>query len=235
MKVLIMSMISSAVLASAGAELKIDFSRGKWAPEKWLTFKSMRWDYVNDFEQADDHIVNRAPKDVSDEELYKKHVCDVYSSIVYPEKLSGSFEVASTMSFDHLMAPLIVLTPELDKDEKGRYVFKRHFEVVLYNEGINVWHYRYDANGKLTWYLAAFARAKFDAKTKYELKVKVQKGKFNPRMTIECGDVRFGYESPELVGELYAGITGCEGRNRFYDFTLRRTNEKFDAAADGEH
>lgn len=224
-----------ATMLTAGAgELKVDFSRGKWESSKWLVFKSLRWEYTNDFVQEDDHIVNRSPAGMSDEELYKKHVNEVYSSIVYPERLSGTFEVSSTMSFDHLMAPLIVLTPELDKDDRGRYAFKRHFEVVLFNEGINVWHYRY-VDGKLTWYLAAFARAKFDAKTKYELKVKVQKGKFNPRMTIECGDVRFGYESPELSGELYAGITGCEGRNRFYDFKLKCTNEKFNAAADGEH
>lgn len=229
-----MNEATAGITATGAVDVNVDFSRGKWDQSQWLTFKSLRWEYTGGFDQKDDHIVNRSPEGISDEELYRDHVTDVYASIVYPVKVSGTFEVSSVMSFDHLMAPLIVLTPELDKDDKGRYAFKRHFEVVLYNEGINVWHYRYE-NGVLSWYLAAFARAEFKPGTKYELKIKMQQGRFSPRMTISCGDVRFGYESPELSGELYAGVTGCEGRNRFYNFKLKTTDEKFDGAADGEH
>jgi len=214
--------------------LHVDFARGKWDPSEWLAFKSVRWEYTGAFEQCDDHIVNRCPEGLDDAALYADHVTEMYASIVHPKKLSGNVTVSSTMSFDHLMAPLIVITPELDTDDKGRHAYKRHFEIVLYNEGVNVWHYRYE-DGKLSWYLAAFARAKFEAGRKYELKVQLQKGRNSPRMTISCGDVTFGYESAELCDSFYAGVTGCEGRNRFYDYTVDVREEDFDPAADGEH
>lgn len=214
----------------------VDFARGKWNPADWVAFKSLRFDYCHGFVQKDDHIENPCPEGVSDEALYAKHVTEVYASQVFSRRLVGStIEVASTMRFDHLMAPLIVLTPELDVDDTGRHAFKKHYEVVLYNEGINVWHYDYDAVRGLSWHLAAFARAPFEAKRPYELKVALAKGKREMRMTVSCGGVTFGFEDPELPESFYAGVTGCEGRNRFYDFTARTSDATLDPLADGEH
>lgn len=214
----------------------VDFARWKWNPADWVAFKSLRFDYCHGFVQKDDHIENPCPEGVSDEALYAKHVTEVYASQVFSRRLVGStIEVASTMSFDHLMAPLIVLTPELDVDDTGRHAFKKHYEVVLYNEGINVWHYDYDAVCGLSWHLAAFARAPFEAKRPYELKVALAKGKREMRMTVSCGGVTFGFEDPELPESFYAGVTGCEGRNRFYDFTARTSDATLDPLADGEH
>ena len=213
---------------------QIIFKAGAWNEAEWVRYKSARFDYVHGFRQEADHIVNETPIGMDDEELYAHHVTEVYSAMVYPERLKGSVEVSSVMSFDHLMAPVISLNPELEKDENGNYTFHRHLEVVLYNEGINVWHY-YWKDGKPSWYLAAFARAPFEPKKRYELKVKVQPGRFYPRMTIECGDVKLGYENAEIPSEFYAGVTGCEGRCRFYDFRVATTDEQVDFAADGEH
>ena len=217
--------------------IDVSFARGGWNASEWLKFKSLRFDYAHEFVQLDDCIVNPSDPKWSDEELYAQHVTEVYASIVHPQKLSGStIDVSATMSFDHLMAPLIVLTPELDVDDKGRHAFKKHYEVVLYNEGLNVWHYTYE-DGKLSWHLAAFARAPFEPKRKYELKVNLAKvaGRDEMRMTVECGGVKFGFEDPDLPESFYAGVTGCEGRNRFYDFKARTGDRALDPAADGEH
>lgn len=216
--------------------VKVDFSRGKWNPSDWMTFKSLRWEYTGEFEQEDDHIVNKCPAGLSNEEIYADHVTEVYASMVYPQRLSGNTIVASTMSFDHLMAPLIVITPELDTDDKGRHAFKKHYEIVLFNEGLNVWHYTYnEETGDLEWHLAAFARAPFEPGYKYELKVTMVRGKKEMRMTVECGGVKFGFEDPDLPSSFYAGITGCEGRNRFYDFRVEADDNGFNPLADGEH
>ena len=214
--------------------MKFLFAKGSWNPDDWMVAKSSRWSYAHGFVQESDHLVNPSGA-WSDEELYRDHVTEVYASMLLKRKLEGKCRIASTMSFDHLMAPLIVIAPEMGTSADGLHPeFRRHHEVVLYNEGINVWHY-YWKDGKLSWYLAAYVRAPFEAKRNYELKVKVQAGRFYRRMTIECGSVKFGYENPEIPASFYAGVTGCEGRNRFYDFKSSSSDEQVDFAADGEH
>jgi hypothetical protein len=49
--------------------LRVDFGRNKWNRSDWLDVKSARWDYVKQFVQEEDHIVNPCP-DLSDEEIY---------------------------------------------------------------------------------------------------------------------------------------------------------------------
>ena len=227
--------VASAMTMTAG-EIKVDFARDKWDKSAWMLFKSPRFGFFKDFVQMDDHLVNPSDSAWSDEELYSKHVTEVYASMVHRQKFAGMVEISSTMSFDHLMAPLIVITRDLPKNDAGQYEFREHYEVVLYNEGLNVWHHTYE-NGQAKWHLAAFARTLFEPKRKYELKVRMftPKGRDQVRMTVECGDVRFGFEDPDLPGEFYAGITGCEGRNRFYDFKVRCQEGSYDPAKDGEH
>ena len=218
--------------------IDVSFARGGWDPSEWLKFKSLRFDYAHDFVQQDDCIVNPSDPKWSDEELYAQHVTEVYASIVHPQKLCGStIDVSATMSFDHLMAPLIVIAPVLGTAADGKTPeFRRHHEVVLYNEGINVWRYDWDGR-EVKWTLVAFLRAPFEPGRKYELKVNMAKvvGRKEMRMTVECGGVKFGFEDPELPESFYAGVTGCEGRNRFYDFKVKCSDAKLDSAADGEH
>jgi hypothetical protein len=212
---------------------KTVFAKGAWEPSEWMNVKSSRWDYVHGFEQQADHVVNECGP-WSDEELYSKHVTEVYSSMVLKEKFKGKCRVSSTMSFDHLMAPLIVVAPEMGKSAKGEVEFRRHHEIVLYNEGINIWRYDW-VDGKAVWVLAAFLRARFDAKRKYELAVTVESYKNTRRMTVECGGHVLGYSDDALTLDNYVGITGCEGRNRFYDFTVETDLPAHDDASDGEH
>ena len=213
---------------------KISFAKGAWNPDDWEVVKSSRWSYAKGFVQEADHVVNPCG-DWSDEDLYANHVTEVYASMLLKRKLSGKCRVSSTMSFDHLMAPLIVLAPELGRSADGRHPeFRRHHEIVLYNEGINVWRYDW-VNEAPKWTLAAFLRAPFEAQRKYELSVTVEAYKDTRRMTVECGGRTFGYSDDALQLDYRAGITGCEGRNRFYDFTVEENLAAHDNAADGEH
>lgn len=213
---------------------KIDFSKGKWNPAEWMEVKSTRWDYVHGFEQLSDHIVN-VTGPWSDEELYEKHVTEVYSSMLLKEKFSGKTRFSCTMSFDHLMAPLMVIAPDVGMSQDGKHPeFRRHHEIVLYNEGINVWRYTWDGK-KTDWVLAAFLRSPFEAKRRYELSVTVENYKRTRRMTIECDGRVFGFSDDTLELDNYVGITGCEGRNRFYDFTIESGLPAHDDASDGEH
>ena len=55
----------------------------------------------------------------------------------------------------------------------------------------------------------------------------------------ECNGVSFGYADDLLPDSFYAGITGCEGRCRFYDFKVKaglpELSDEAAALADGEH
>lgn len=214
--------------------MKFLFAKGSWNPDDWMVAKSSRWSYVHGFVQESDHLVNPSGA-WSDEELYRDHVTEVYASMLLKRKLEGKCRIASTMSFDHLMAPLIVIAPEMGTSADGLHPeFRRHHEVVLYNEGINVWRYDW-IDGKAKWTLAAFLRAPFEAKRKYELAVTVEAYKDTRRMTVECGGRTFGYSDDALQLSYWAGITGCEGRNRFYDFSVEEGLPAHDDASDGEH
>lgn len=186
---------------------RIDFSRGKWNKDEWLAVKSARWDYVGEFVENDDHIVNKCPE-VSDEELYEKYVTDIYASMILKEKITQKAEISSTMSFDHLMAPLIVIAPTIGKAANGFPEYREHHEIVLYNEGINIWHYTFDNGPK--WHLAAFLRAPFAPKERHTLKITVERRR-EVQLTIQCGDHVFGYQDEYLTDSFYAGITACEG------------------------
>lgn len=207
------------------SEVNISFAKDKWDSSQWIGAKSPRFNYLGKMVQEDDHIVNATPP-LSDEEIFKKHLADVYSCIIYNRKISGNkIEISSKMSFDHRMAPLIMFCENVGKSKNGDPELREHFEVVLYDEGINVWHHTYK-NGKSGWHLAAFLNEKFLPKKVYDLKITLEKKNKFTQMTIECGGKKFGYQDEDFPFEFYAGLIGCEGRCRFYDFNIKDISKK---------
>ena len=196
------------------------FERGKWDEKMWIPVKSPRFNYMGKMVQMDDHIINRTP-DLPDEEILKKHGNDVYSCIMLNKKFTGNSVITSQMSFDHRMAPLIVIAGEIGKSVKGEPEHREHYEIVLFDEGINVWHHTY-RNGKPGWYLAAFLKTEFKPKKKYDLQVKLAYTRRGKVMTVTCEGKTFGYTDNSLPDSFYAGIIGCEGRNRFYNFSVKQ-------------
>ncbi len=225
-------------LAAAGEEIAVSFARGGWNPKDWIDIKSARWDYIKPFVQMDGHVMNRCPEGIADEELYAKRVCEVYSSMLYAKKFTAKAEITATMSFDHLMAPEIMIVPEIYRDDKGRPVYHEHFEVVLFNEGFNVWRYTWK-DGRPSWRKVAFLRTPFKPKTPYTVKVTLERRKDTKELTVSCDGHTFGYADDLLPDTFYTGITGCEGRCRFYDFkvkaAMRGLTDEEAAKADGEH
>ena len=206
---------------STEKNVEVVFARGAWNKSDFIEVKSPRWEYINDWAQEDDYIRNVTP-DVSDEELFEKYGSKVYSAMVYKEKFSPEFTVSSKMSFDHLMAPLIVIAPELGKGKNGFPEFREHYEIVLFMDGINVWHHTYQ-DGKPAYIRTAFLMCNYDAKTIYDLQINVKQ--INNKMLeleITCGDHKFGCALPHLAEEYYLGVIACEGRNRFYDFQVKK-------------
>lgn len=207
------------ILTLSAESFQTSFAQGKWNRKDFIMVKSPRWDYMGTMLQGKDHIYNKTPN-VSDEVLFKKYGSAVYAGLVYKKKFSGNAVISSKMSFDHRMAPLIVIAPRLGTSKKRQPEFREHFEIVLYDQGINVWHHTFK-DGKPQWHLAASLYAKFQPKKVYDLKVELRQTKGGGgRMTVTCAGQKLRYEEHDLPTSYFAGIIACEGRNRFYDFKV---------------
>ena len=213
------------VFTLGAQDFQTSFAKGKWNRKDFLMVKSPRLDYMGIMLQGEDHIYNKTP-DLPDDVIFRKHCSEVYAALVLNRKYSGNAVISSKMSFDHRMAPLIVIAPELGLSKKRQPEFREHFEIVLYDEGINVWHHTYK-DGTPQWHLAASLYAKFQPKQVYDLRVELRYSKDGGgRMTVTCNGQRLRYEEHHLPRDWYAGIIACEGRNRFYDFNVFQKNRK---------
>ena len=219
------TLLAAGVLAfwaagASAADVDVSFRPDAWSPGDWIVIKSPRWDYKHGFVQKADCIENECP-DVSGEEIFRKHNSKVYSAMVHRERAAMGQTVSATMGFDHRMAPLIVISEKLDTTPGGEPVFGEHWEIVLYDEGLNVWHHTI-RDGKPFWYRAAYLKAPFTKDTPYNVEVRVSKTRKGVKeMVVKCGGREMGYVDNDLPDTFYAGIIGCEGRNRFYDFKIK--------------
>ncbi len=193
------------------------FSKEGWKAADWRLVARPDWGRVGSWVQKEDRIENAVPADAEPEEMLSKRAKETYTSMVYGKKLTGDVTITSKMAFAHRMAPSIVITAKLGTDPKGQTYHGEHFEIVLFDQGVNVWHHIY-RDGKASWTKAAFARFPLKKDTPYELKV-VKKGKV---LTVTVGEFSFGYHDESLPDEFYAGLTGSEGINRFYDFAVHK-------------
>ena len=142
-----------------------------------------------------------------------------YISIVTKDKYSSGTTVSTVCSFDKYGAPLIVFTDDIVNDENGIRRYGHHYEVVAYENGINIWsivpwHERGERPIKPT--KIAFLEFPVKEDDFFELKVKVDSDKITVNMcgqTLEVNDAQI----PE---EFHIGITACEGVNKFREFTI---------------
>lgn len=206
--------------ADAATQADISFAPGAWSTNDWILVKSPRFNYMHGFVQKSDGIENECPP-LPGDVILKKYGADVYSAMVLKERASIDQTVSSTMSFDHRMAPLIVISEKLNKSDAGEPVFGEHWEVVLFDEGLNIWRHFFK-DGKPFWYKAAYLKVPFSKDTRYNLEVTVKKTRKGVKMMeVKCNGYEIGYVDNNLPDSFYAGIIGCEGRNRFYDFKIK--------------
>ena len=211
-----------AALPLLGEEVAFAFGRDQWQASDWVLVKSPRWDYYGGWVQQDDHLVNQHPADATPKEMLGKRAAETYTSMVYKHKVSGRTEIAATMLFEDRMAPELVIAGELGTDAQGRPEYREHWEIVLYDEGINVWHHEI-RDGKPFWRKAAYLKTPFLPGVKYTLEALVEfpAGGKGPQLSVTCDGKRFGCLTPTLPEEFLVGVTACEGVNRFYDFKLK--------------
>lgn len=198
-----------------------DFSEGQWNRADFLNVKSAIVKTRNDFFQCGKYITNEEPEDVLKARKQKRR--DDYTSLLLNRKLAGACRISSRMSFGNRMAPLIVLGGASGVGADGLPELREHLEIVLFDEGINIWNHSYK-DGKQTWFRTAYIKKPFQPSVIYDLEVSVS---FTPRglcqLAVFCdGTELLGCATTVLKPDqpYYAGITGCEGPCRFYDFKV---------------
>lgn len=203
-------------------EYSCSFAREKWNSADFMMVKSPRWNRFGSWIQEADHIVQNVPASATEKDLHERMHPEAYVAMCLGKKikLHKTASCSSVMSFDYRMAPLIVIAPELGKNEQfNAPEFREHWEIVLYDLGINVWHHFWK-DGKASWVKHSYLLAPYQKLTKYELKVTVSATSRGEMLEVECDGRKFGCHLPGLGKEFYFGIIGCEGRNRFYDFKV---------------
>ncbi len=141
-----------------------------------------------------------------------------------------ALEISCTMEFNFDQGPQIVLARDLGEDENGCQEYRKHFEIVLWSRGINIWHHTYE-NANPYWMRTAYGRFPLEKQTPYELRVRIEdpveragRPGTAGKMTVASVDGKniFAYHEPALPEEIHVGIIGCASINRFYSFTVER-------------
>lgn len=195
------------------------FAPDEWRADDWQLVKSPRWPQRGTWVQEADAIRNATPPDATPEDMLGKRAGETYTSMVLKTPFEGNLTIAAEMSFDHRMAPLIVLAPELGQDADGYPEYREHWEIVLFDQGINIWHHTF-ADGKPAWRKAAYARFAVDPGKPHHLTVEIRQTRNGREISVRCGEQQFGYLEPNLPERLHVGLTGCEGVNRFQSFRV---------------
>ena len=180
------------------------FNKDGWKSSDWIYVirPDLKQDLDEGWIQGENYIENNNP---------------THTSMVYGKKLEGNLTVSATMSFLDKHAPSIILASKLYENEKGKMEYQEHFEIVLYNKGINIWlHHR--RNGKSYWTKTAFWKFRLEKDKKYLMTVSIQK----KNLVISVGGREFGYMEENLSDKFFVGITGEEGINRFYNFRIQK-------------
>lgn len=219
----------SLVKPMESGDVDVSFARGKWNISDFVYVKSWRWNFMEKFKQVDDAIVNVLPGP-SPEEVFRKMHSSSYVAMMHRRRFNLGCTVSSKMSWDYRMAPIIVIAPDIGVGNSGLPELRDHWEVCLYDEGINIW-YHYFEDGVQKWYKdASIALPKgchFKANEIHDLQVKiVRNGKGKREMTVKCGGYTLTCIDPRFPETFYLGIIGCEGRNWFYDFRVKQPVKK---------
>lgn len=192
-----------------------NFSPRGWSAADWIAVGSPRWAWRGSWVQEEDHIRNQVPAGVSGEELLGARAPETYASQVWREPVCGPLRVGAEVSFDERMAPLVVLAPELGADCNSQPQYREHYEVVLYDEGINVWHHTM-ALGRPRWQKLAHQAFAVAPRQRHRLEVETGPAK----LLVRAAGQEVQVPCPALPERCFVGLTGCEGVNRFYHFSV---------------
>lgn len=162
------------------------------------------------FERESDCIKNRFNTELNDFE---------YTTIMLRNKLSVGATIETECMWEKRGAPLIVIAEDVF-EKNGILTHGEHFEVVVFEEGCNVWHLTMttDPNAKKP---VVANKVHFEnLPTPNFSKVKLKITFLNKKLLISINGHEFTVSLPTMPNVFNFGITGCEGINRFYNLKI---------------
>ncbi len=189
-----------------GSRKKIQFTKGDWE-DRLVHAYTARFQGTAKFVQEETCVRNSANEASADG--------FDYISLVSKEKYGSGTCISATCDFEAYGAPLLVFPHALTADENGELRYSDYHEVVLYENGINVWTLYRD--GEAIKYDKVFA-SKFPVEAAQQHRISVtllEKG-----LEIFFRNHHYYVQLSDLPEQVHVGLTACEGINRFYDFTI---------------
>ena len=219
--VCLVSLLSAAV----GFGRTFDFAEGKWDRGEFFEARNDDWNRGSPIVQMPDCVMNANDPGWTDEDLFKNHQSDVYSSLILTNRFRGDITFSSKMSFDHRMAPSLVIAGEFATDAQGRKAFRDIYEIVLFEDGLNVWRHRRPNGGKSEIEKVAYTAHVFKKKTPYVLTVVLERkkaygGRHTTDVRVSSDEAEVGFRDETVPAVYSIGLLGSEGRCRFYDLTV---------------
>ena len=109
------AMVPCCFCLAAPVSESFDFAEGRWDRSRWLSPRNPDWDRGTPMVQEKDGLVNWSDPAWTDEEIFKKHQIDTFSALVLTNVYSGKVTCTTETSFDHRMAPSLVLVKEMTR------------------------------------------------------------------------------------------------------------------------
>jgi len=185
----------------------INFKNNEWENQGLVYAYSHRFSPTPNFIQKDGYIessVNEAMPDGFD-----------WIGLITKEKYSKELKISTECYFSKYGAPLIVMANEAAPDENGIIRISDYIEIVIYENGINVWKHTFK-DGKPTWKL--IMGVEFDVPAGKN--VKLSSYMKDDLLIIEAEDKRMQVNLPDIPENVHMGIIACEGINRFYNLQI---------------
>jgi hypothetical protein len=166
--------------------------------------------------QEADCIANRIPDGCSAGDGLGPRGDEFYVSLMTKDKVKPGVKVAGRMSFYPEMAPVLSFCNEFRQRPDGGYAFDKQIEVVIYNEGINVWRH-FGPEVEPNYVRICYANFEMFPDTIYNLEVEIK----DAEMKVTVDNRIIGCYVPELTEPFHTGILASEGLCRFYDLKIQ--------------
>lgn len=189
---------------------KYSFSADGWNKEDFFYCYSPAAKAQVEFIHSDDHVSNSYNDSIGEYD---------YISMLHKDKFSCGTKISAKASFDKFGAPCLVISNDIRDDGNGYAQYGLHFELVAYEDGLNVWHIvpwpeRVELPRKST--LLFTVPFKIEDKSLIDMTLEILDKRFVVTVNGQSGTV----EHEDIPESFHVGITACEGVNHFYEMSI---------------